>query len=64
MDPAHVEAVARAIYMANGRGLTYATWEGTLECIREFVRVQARFAILASEQWRFADARAMAERGR
>lgn len=50
MDPARVEAVARAIYMANG-GLTHATWEGTLECVREFVRVQARAALMADEQW-------------
>lgn len=60
MDPAHVEAVAKAIYMANGRGLTTATWEGTLECIREFVRVQARFAIMADEQWLFDAAQATA----
>lgn len=50
MDPARVEAVAKAIYMANG-GLTYATWEGTLECIRAYVRVQARAAIMADDQW-------------
>lgn len=62
MDPDRVEAIAKAIYMANGRGLTYATWEGTLECIREFVRMQARCAIRADRQWQFAQAMAALDR--
>lgn len=64
MDPDRVEAIAKAIYMANGQGLTYATWEGTLECIREFVRMQARCAIRADQQWLFAQARAVLDRAK